>query len=131
MKQKRPFVWMICLLLVTGCTPRHKPISGVVLIPVPDANQPSVYVQTGGTLTFETEEGTPPDTTLEVQFFKDQQLAAVCSQGETLTGKAPLTCKVTGATGDYDIAIAETYGGKPHIPRHIKAYVRPCKGCLE
>lgn len=122
---------MICLLLATGCAPKHRPVSGVVLIPSQDTDQPSVYAEKGGTLIFETEEGAPADTTLEIQFLQNNIPVPVCREGETLTGKSPLTCHISDSTGNYDVAIKQIdpVGGRKHPPRQIKAYIRPCKTC--
>lgn len=130
MKKQSPIVWMICLSLLTGCAPKHVPVSGVVLVPVSDTDQPSVYAEKGGTLTFESEESTSADATLEVQFLQDNVPVQVCGEGETLMGKSPLMCHIVVANGDYNIAVQETSHGKPHPPRPaVKAYIRPCKGC--
>ncbi|HTV07211.1 MAG TPA: hypothetical protein VME86_17710 [Acidobacteriaceae bacterium] len=137
MKAPRPLISAICLLLVaaSGCAPKHVPVSVVVLIPQqegqpPHAQTESVFAEKGGTLTFKAEEGSPQDTTIEVQFLKNNVPVQVCSEGKILKGPSPLTCHVAVGNGDYDIAVQETSEGRRHPRRPlIRAYIRPCKGC--
>jgi hypothetical protein len=124
----------LTLMAVAGCGPRHAPVSITVVIPAqadapPQIEASSLLAEKGATLTFEAAEGSPPDTTLEVQFLKNGVAAQVCREGITLAGHSPLKCTLIG-TGDFNVAVFETYDGKRHIPRpQVKAYIRPCKGC--
>lgn len=134
-KVRRLFVLAIGmpLLAVSGCGPKHMPVSVSVLVP-PDATQEhiessSVLAEKGATLTFEATPESPSETTLEIQFLRNGVAARVCSEGTTLTGPSPLTCHPM-VTGDFDIAIFENQPGKRRLPKpQIKAYIRPCKGC--
>lgn len=136
MKVKRLFVSGMCLTLIgaSGCGPGHAPVSITVVVPAqagapPQIEAASLLAEKGATLTFEEAEGSPPDTTLEVQFLKNGVATQVCREGITLTGHSPLKCTLNG-TGDFNIAVFETYDGKHRVPRpQVKAYIRPCKGC--
>jgi hypothetical protein len=136
MKARRLFVVASCLLLVTvsGCVPKRAPVSEVVVIPQqddqpPHAQTPGVFAEKGGTLTFTSDAGSPPDTTLEVQFLKNGVPVQVCREGNLLSGQSPLTCHVV-LNGDFDIAVSQITQGKRHPRRPpLKLYVRPCKGC--
>lgn len=138
MKVRRLFVSAICLSLIAalGCGPKHVPVPMTVLVPSQDGapaqtESSSVLAEKGATLTFEAAPGSPSDTTFEVQFLKNGVAKQVCSgeKGTTLEGPSGLQCKLT-TTGDFDIVIYETSGGRRHVAHPaVKAYIRPCKGC--
>ena len=130
-KNKKPFLFLMFLLMATsGC--HHKPAKTIVLIPSADNESPSVYAEAGGVLEFRMDEGTPANSTFQVQFSQP-----ICKESDSLDGTntQPVICHVIANSGDYDVTILETIGGtntKPGRkvpPREVKAYIRPCKNC--
>jgi len=130
-KKQKPLLLALCVLLaITGC--HHKPAKSVVLIPGSDTDVPSVYAEHGGTLEFKMDDGTPSGSIFEIQFSQP-----VCDPNDNLNGTntQPVTCHVTAQSGDYDVTINETIGGigptppRNVPPKHVKAYIRPCKNC--
>jgi len=136
MNVRRLFVSAIGLPLLAalGCGPKHTPVSMTVVVPSqagapPQTEASSVLVEKGAALIFEAAPGSPPDTTLEVQFLKHGVVKDVCAEGATLEHQGSVTCHPK-ITGDFDISITETSGGKRHAPQpEVKAYIRPCTGC--
>ena len=133
MKKQGALTFLICLLMATaGC--HHKPVKAIVLIPSADSDSPSVYAESGGILEFRLDEGTPANSTFEVQFSQQ-----VCDPNDKLEGTntQPVTCHITSTNGDSNVTvtITETIGatesspGRSIPPRQVKAYIRPCKGC--
>jgi hypothetical protein len=130
-KKRNPFLFLMFLLMATtGC--HQKPVKAIVLIPSADNESPSVYAEAGGILEFRMDEGTPVNSTFQVQFSEP-----ICKGSDKLEGTntQPVTCHVTATSGDYDVTILETTGstktnpGRKVPPREVKAYIRPCKLC--
>jgi hypothetical protein len=132
-KKQRPFIFLLFLLLATtGC--HHKPVKAIVLIPSADNESPSVYAEAGGVLEFKIDEGTPENSTFEVQFSRQ-----VCGSNDKLEGTTtqPVICHLTAESKGYDVTITilETIGGtktnpgRRIPPREVKAYIRPCQNC--
>lgn len=132
-KKPLPFLLMMFLLMAaTGC--HHKPVRAIVFIPTADNEMPAIKAQAGGVMEFRMDEGTPANSTFEVQFSRQ-----VCDPNDKLEGTTtePVICHIPAASGDshVTITILETIGGteakrghrKP--PKEVKAYIRPCKNC--
>jgi hypothetical protein len=138
MKVQRLLVSAVSLSLIAalGCGPKHVPVPITVLVPSQDqtpahTESSSVLAEKKAVLTFEAAPGSPSNTTLEVQFLKNNVARKVCSEetGTTLKGPSPLTCHLI-TSGDFDITIDEiSGGGQPVRKPKMKAYIRPCKGC--
>ncbi|HTY82869.1 MAG TPA: hypothetical protein VMB19_01555 [Silvibacterium sp.] len=145
MKEQRPvlsFAFLLCvsgLLLATvvGC---QKPVSAVVVLTDPPSHdQPSIYVEKGGTVQFEAE---VPD----IGAFTVSAPDGVCEEGNSIqsTERAKhhgdqftvqvATCHVILAQAQhiefnvYSSVEKNKPTGKPTGPpiQTIKAYVRPC-----
>jgi hypothetical protein len=130
-KKPLPFLLLTCMLMATaGCL--HKPVKAIVLIPSSDNESPSIYAEEHGILEFRMDDGTPANSTFEVQFSQQ-----ICNPNDKLDGTdtQPVICHVTAKSGDYDVTILETIGGtktkrgRKIPPRQVKAYIRPCKNC--